>query len=96
MLKHYTVRLNNITSPKQFVHLVSANFQRTMQDANRFNGLLDLVFGRKICPQSVFCSCQTYVDFIFLLNCLSIPSLLCVCLFVFFKPKYGGAKYGGG
>ena len=96
MLKHYTVRQNNITSPKQFVHLVSANFQRTMQDANRFNGLLDLVFGRKICPQSVFCSCQTYVDFIFLLNCLSIPSLLCVCLFVFFKAKYGGAKYGGG
>lgn len=81
MLKHYTVRQNNITLPKQFVHTVSANFQRTIQDANRCNGLLDLVFenGRKIGPQSVFCSCQTYVDFIFLLNCLSIPSLLCVC-----------------
>lgn len=93
MLKHYSVRQNNITLPKQFVHLVRSNFQRTMQDTNRFNGLLDLAFGWKICPQSVFCSCQTYVDFVFLLNCLSIPSLLCVFLFVcIFQTKIRRSK----
>ena len=47
MLKHLTVRQDNTTLPKQFVHTVSANLQRTMQNGNKFKGLLDLVFGNE-------------------------------------------------